>query len=1550
MKNRASCGVLRAVYAAAVVSFASVAWAKDVFVATTGSDTDGEGTAAVPYATLTKAVSVAAKGDVIKVAGGVYEEAVVNGVAQLTVSGSWNADFTARDLRNCRTVIKAPTNKAICWSANSVSNRLDGVDLTGGLNGFKNTIGDNTLDKSATGKVQRHHVLDHVIITNCTVGILDAHFHGLVVKSSLLAHNEQASDSNVDNGAYQYYYNCTFADNAKSGIERRHGYDPIRYVRNCIFLRNGKAIYDNSTSGNSFCVYNNLFYGNDEIYYRSTVFTTGISPVWYYGRLVVADPKLGDDYAIAADSPAAKIGQDLSADSVEPVADDLYGAPWNGAYDLGCVKTDYVSSLIKSDELYVSPDGDDEAAGDADHPLATPAMAALRINDGGTVHLANGTYRGMALFRTDRVTIVGESVDGTIVQGEKGGVDNHRPDFAIGFAGASNRVENLTCTLAAVGVYVGGSSAPAAIKDNRVENCVLRGCHHGFMEYVNGRSSGSFTYLSHLVSRDNAGTGLNYYNSVRVDNALIADNGSHGIYANTWDTSGTVFGIYLTVTGNGGWGYYTAQTTYPYSRIYNSIFEGNASGGFKGMGNKGYLYSCDFWNNGGDAVSPASVVQDDTRTVDPKLDATATLRGHLLEGSPCAQSGKYYAQGGNVVVSPTDDLAYFRRLEEKVDLGCYISPETMNDLAGDGYHILNIEGDPNGYGTVSPNYGRSLHADGQCAFSVKGTLYTEELDGVRATRVKDGTDYAEGVRAAYKGYAYTLEGAGEPQFSSQTEESLDVLFQNNATMSWKWERQNMFVVSTDAPGCKVRINDGEAAACVTNWIKEGTTCTVAFLPTSDFEFAGWTGDFPAGDDPRYQTTTVTSDRPHAFHPSYRKLIHVTKTGDDETGNGTLAAPYLTINKAISVAGSRDVIYVGHGTYEEAVVNGSVDELTISGGWDDDWQRDLVNAQTVINPGDTKKDCVTIKNCVSNTVSGFVLTGGRYGVYSVGRNPPSSLVAEYAVRQHNYTQLIITNNASGGLYEPREGGNKGSNVRLVSSLVAFNKGMGVQMAGDTVACGYIHNCTIVSNNSTGVHLDYGYTSYDIRNSIIWGNKGDAGVTCENTGIGLTLGNNIIGGKTVAVKWSNGSCWSIGGNQFADPLLDGNCVPTEGSPAVKAGRNLRNYPLAAELQDVYGNEWNGEYDVGCFKTAYVQPAKLAACWVSPEGDDAAAGDAAHPFRTVQQAVRRAAENGIVQLAAGDYDGPVSLNVPGLTLRGAGIGKTVIHGAKDTLASDFRNYLTLEVAADDVTIEGLTVTGGTGAGLYLDMNHFAKNALVRDCAFTGNGRGIYSSTFGNSSGTRYMTPEYTEAEKDWARHRLSRCFITDNTTGGIYVDGFGYCAMIADNLLVARNQGDGIFVNDRCGSGWHTTSYFYYCTVVDNTGAGVSDKRNGDGGHPYVYNSVITRNGTGLARSLYDEVVTTYSAVSGNTLDWDAQYGGSFPNAKNNTDAPVVFTDDKWGYRLDPSSAGYGFARALTASDKIAEPATDLIGTPRKNKNGKRDAGCFARVPNGLLIFAR
>jgi hypothetical protein len=49
---------------------------------------------------------------------------------------------------------------------------------------------------------------------------------------------------------------------------------------------------------------------------------------------------------------------------------------------------------------------------------------------------------------------------------------------------------------------------------------------------------------------------------------------------------------------------------------------------------------------------------------------------------------------------------------------------------------------------------------------------------------------------------------------------------------------------------------------------------------------------------------------------YLHTYFVRKTGNDTTGDGTSAAPWLTLSKALTVAGARDRVLVGDGTYQE----------------------------------------------------------------------------------------------------------------------------------------------------------------------------------------------------------------------------------------------------------------------------------------------------------------------------------------------------------------------------------------------------------------------------------------------------------------------------------------------------------------------------------------------------------------------------------------------------------------------------------------------------------
>lgn len=100
------------------------------------------------------------------------------------------------------------------------------------------------------------------------------------------------------------------------------------------------------------------------------------------------------------------------------------------------------------------------------------------------------------------------------------------------------------------------------------------------------------------------------------------------------------------------------------------------------------------------------------------------------------------------------------------------------------------------------------------------------------------------------------------------------------------------------------------------------------------------------------------------------LVYVATTGNDTTGNGTAAAPFKTITKALSVipknlAGKNASITIGAGTYPEAVtVSGfSGGSLTLTG---------VTNAAITINS-------LSIIGCMCNITSIKFITSSAVGV-------------------------------------------------------------------------------------------------------------------------------------------------------------------------------------------------------------------------------------------------------------------------------------------------------------------------------------------------------------------------------------------------------------------------------------------------------------------------------------------------------------------------------------------------------------------------------------------
>ena len=139
---------VRTVLGAVVMSALVVgnARAADRFVSTTGSDTANDCLSSLsPCHTVGYALTQAASGDMVKVAGGSYRENVtVSTATTLTLSGGWANDFSVQDPVATTTTLRAATQLPVLTVlANEVSMTLtvDGLTIERGSNFCSNCVG-----------------------------------------------------------------------------------------------------------------------------------------------------------------------------------------------------------------------------------------------------------------------------------------------------------------------------------------------------------------------------------------------------------------------------------------------------------------------------------------------------------------------------------------------------------------------------------------------------------------------------------------------------------------------------------------------------------------------------------------------------------------------------------------------------------------------------------------------------------------------------------------------------------------------------------------------------------------------------------------------------------------------------------------------------------------------------------------------------------------------------------------------------------------------------------------------------------------------------------------------------------------------------------------------------------------------------------------------------------------------------------------------------------------------------------------------------------------
>ena len=273
--------------------------------------------------------------------------------------------------------------------------------------------------------------------------------------------------------------------------------------------------------------------------------------------------------------------------------------------------------------------------------------------------------------------------------------------------------------------------------------------------------------------------------------------------------------------------------------------------------------------------------------------------------------------------------------------------------------------------------------------------------------------------------------------------------------------------------------------------------------------------------------------------------YVAVTGNDTTGAGTLANPYLTVAKAITVAVAGDTVRVGPGIYPQTATITMKRGVSLRGagaGHTTLWGNNVVRVLLAdgLNAGEV--------------LSGFTITGGRNTNAEGGGG----------ILCRNGSTLTITGNTViGNVATASPGGgirSDNSSPTIAGNTIVNNS---TNWTGGGIFCtggaGPIANNTIIGNTAQGVNSSGGGIYCDGPSLTITGNtvsgNSAAGTTsygggiCWGTGTATIVGNTVTGNRS---NYAGGGIGSSDAGTIANNVISGNrAVTGEGGGIVGGG---------------------------------------------------------------------------------------------------------------------------------------------------------------------------------------------------------------------------------------------------------------------------------------------------------------------------------------------------------------------------------------------------------------
>ncbi|MEK8018703.1 MAG: FG-GAP-like repeat-containing protein, partial [Candidatus Parabeggiatoa sp.] len=304
----------------------------------------------------------------------------------------------------------------------------------------------------------------------------------------------------------------------------------------------------------------------------------------------------------------------------------------------------------------------------------------------------------------------------------------------------------------------------------------------------------------------------------------------------------------------------------------------------------------------------------------------------------------------------------------------------------------------------------------------------------------------------------------------------------------------------------------------------------------------------------------------------KSTCNVATDGSNETGDGSEAKPFATIQHGIDTAKDGYTVLVHAGTYVENV-KVDVKNLTL---------KSTDGAEKTVIDGNQKGTVLAMKEVEEAVIDGFTITNGNGQgplgglFYHVGPGGVSITSSAPVIKN-----LIVTGNVTHDGGGVSCGGNVATptliNVQITNNTSDVGGGIYIDGIGNGICNMTLRNVTVANNHAKSSNMGGGLFSHskgklNAVNSIFWNNTPNNIHTWGTPAFNITY-SDVEGG------------WNGDGNFDVDPLFENGYHLSDNSPAIGAGTSTD-----APETDLEGNPRSNPPSMGAYEGVFISTISL------------------------------------------------------------------------------------------------------------------------------------------------------------------------------------------------------------------------------------------------------------------------------------------------------------------------------------------------------------------------